>query len=189
MKKSRLFSASIALLLSTTAFAFDNVTPTDAYNLATTDPDTMILDVRTRYEWGFVGHPTEDKAGNGAELAGKVANVSFMVVDGEDLSPNQYFIEDVNKILAKNPNMKFITMCRSGSRSAAAAATLEALGIPVSNMIEGFEGGKDANGYRTVNGWKNSSLPYAAACDGNGYARYKFYLNPNGLMIPAQSNH
>lgn len=189
MRKIQTIGAAIALTLSSSAvFAYENVTPSEAYNLATTDPDTMILDVRTRYEWGFVGHPAEDKTGYGAELNGKVANITFMVVDGEELSPNKYFIEDVKKILAEKPNMKFITMCRSGSRSKAAAEALEAAGIPAMNMLEGFEGGKDTNGYRTVNGWKNSYLPYVAACDGNGYDRYKFVLNPNGNMIPAQAN-
>ncbi len=188
MKKGYAIGVMFALsVFSYGAFAYDNVTPSEAYNLATTDPDTMILDVRTRYEWGFVGHPAEDKTGFGAALEGKVANVAFMVVDGEALSPNKYFIEDVKKILSENPNMKFITMCRSGSRSRAAAEALEAAGIPVSNMLEGFEGAKDANGYRTVNGWKNSYLPYVAACDGNGYDRYKFVLTPSGNMIPSQA--
>lgn len=185
---TKLFSmgAAVALSLSSSIVsAFENVTPSDAYNLAMTDPDTMILDVRTRYEWGFVGHPAEDKSGMGAGI--NIKNVAFMVVDGEALSPNQYFIEDVKKILAEKPNMKFITMCRSGKRSVAAATALEAAGIAVSNMSEGFEGGKDARGYRTVNGWKNSGLPYAAACDGNGYDRYKFTLTPSGNMIPAQA--
>lgn len=189
MRKFYSIGAVIALALSSaTVSAYENVTPNDAYNLATSDPDTVILDVRTRYEWGFVGHPAEDKTGFGAALDGKVANVAFMVVDGSDLSPNKYFIEDVKKLMESNPNMKFITMCRSGSRSKAAAEALEAAGIPVSNMLEGFEGGKDDNGYRTLNGWKNHGLPYVASCDGNGYDRYKFVLNPNGMMIPAQSN-
>ncbi len=188
MKKNHTIGAMLALALSSSAaFAYDNVTPNEAYNLATTDPDTMILDVRTRYEWGFVGHPAEDKTGLGRALDGKVKNVAFMVVDGEELSPNKHFIEDVKKILAEKPNMKFVTMCRSGKRSRAAAEALEAAGIPVSNMLEGFEGGKDANGYRTVNGWKNSYLPYVAACDGNGYDRYKFVLTPSGNMVPSQA--
>lgn len=184
MKKLTLIGAAFSLALSSTAsFAYNDVTTYEAYDLATSDPDTMILDVRTRYEWGFVGHPT------GEALEGKVVNISVMVVNGEELSPNPYFIEDVKKILADNPNMKFITMCRSGSRSKVAAEMLDAAGIPASNMLKGFEGGKDAFGYRTVNGWKNSNLPYAAACDGNGYERYKYYLNPKGLMIPAQATH
>lgn len=189
MNKIQNIGAAIALALSSTSiFAFENVTPSDAYNMATSDPDTIILDVRTRYEWGFVGHPAADKTGYGAELNGKVINIAFEVVDGQNLAPNKYFIEDVKKILAEKPNAKFITMCRSGHRSSAAAAELEAAGIPVMNMVEGFEGATDANGYRTVNGWKNSSLPYVAACDGNGYDRYKFVLTPEGNMIPSQSS-
>ena len=184
----RSISALIALTLSSSAFAFENVSPVDAYELAKSDPNTMILDVRSRYEWGFVGHPSYNpKTAEGAELDGKVVNISYQVVTGEEMTTNTYFIEDVKKILAEKPNMKFITMCRSGSRSVAAATALEAAGIAVSNMSGGFEGGKDANGYRTKNGWKNAGLPYTAACDGNGYARYKFEIKSNGNMIQAQA--
>jgi hypothetical protein len=30
----------------------------------------------------------------------------------------------------------------------------------VFNIGKGFEGDKNSDGYRTVNGWKNSGLPY-----------------------------
>lgn len=188
MGKLKFLGAAIALTFSSTTFAYENVSPTDAYELAKSDPNTVILDVRSRYEWGFVGHPSYNpKTSEGAELDGKVVNISYQVVSGEEMVPNQFFIEDVKKMLETNPNLKFITMCRSGSRSAAAATALETAGIAVSNMAEGFEGGKDTNGYRTVNGWKNAGLPYTAACDGNGYARYKFEINKKGKMIPAQA--
>jgi len=188
MNKLKFIGAALALTFSSATFAFDNISPVDAYELAKSDPNTMILDVRSRYEWGFVGHPSYNpKTAEGAELDGKVVNISYQVVSGEAMIPNVFFIDDVKKILDTNPNMKFITMCRSGSRSVAAATALEAAGIAVSNMSEGFEGGKDANGYRTKNGWKNAGLPYTAACDGNGYARYKFEINNKGKMIPAQA--
>jgi len=33
-------------------------------------------------------------------------------------------------------------------------------------MIDGFEGGTDANGYRTVNGWKVIGCPYNFSATG-----------------------
>ena len=46
---------------------------------------------------------------------------------------------------------------------------LEAAGYTsVMNMLTGFEGGKDSDGYRTVNGWKVDGLPYNYSRDG-GY--------------------
>ena len=35
----------------------------------------------------------------------------------------------------------------------------------VYNLTQGFEGGKDENGYRTVGGWKNSGVPYTYNLD------------------------
>lgn len=188
MGKIHALGAAVALVFSSSVLAYENYTPYEAYNMAASDPDTVILDVRTRYEWSFVGHPAENKTGEGAELSGKVFNIAYKVYDGNGLSVNPSFVDDVKALMKSNPNMKFITMCRSGSRSVAAAVALEAEGISAANMLEGFEGGKDASGYRTLEqGWKNLGLPYTASFSGS-YDRYEYTLNPKGLMIPAQSN-
>ncbi len=150
---------SAALIISSTAHAYDNIYPSDAYVAATSDPYTYILDVRTNSEWIWVGHPGTDKQGNGAGLTGKVVNISWMISDDREWFKNPDFLDDVADMFKDNKDITLITMCRSGSRSAAAAAYLEANGFKVKNMIEGFEGGKDMYGYRTINGWKNG---YAA---------------------------
>jgi rhodanese-related sulfurtransferase len=156
MKKTILGTiTSAALLVSASAYAYDNINPADAYAATTTDANTYILDVRTDSEWIWVGHPGEDKLGNGAGLTGKVVNVSWMITKKKEWMLNPSFLSDISEIFGDNDDVTLITMCRSGSRSAAAADYLEANGYNVKNMVEGFEGGKDMYGYRTLSGWKN----------------------------------
>lgn len=159
-----------ALLLSSayTAHAYENVTPTEAYYMATTEADTYILDVRTRAEWDWVGHPGENRTGEGAALPGKVINIAYMIEYKGDLIVNPSLLIDVKNAFPNPAEVTLITMCRSGGRSIAAAEALEAAGYPfVKNMVTGFEGGKDGSGYRTVNGWKVDGLPYNYS--GEGY--------------------
>ena len=52
-------------------------------------------------------------------------------------------------------------ICRSGVRSVAAATALTAAGLgPAYNVLEGFEGPHDAQGHRSLAGWKNAGLPW-----------------------------
>lgn len=137
----------------------NDISPGEAYDMATTDPDVYILDVRTADEWIWVGHPDANKLGYGAELDGKVVNVSFKIVKKGAWVTNPSFVTDVAEIF-ENTGSTLITMCRSGNRSLAAQAKLRSAGYTVLNMCDGFEGQTDENGYRTVSGWKNDDLPY-----------------------------
>lgn len=144
--------------------------------MATSDANTYILDVRTDAEWRWVGHPGVNGTGEGTEgtysIADQTANISYKIFKRDDFIVNPRFIKDVNKLFAGNKNITIITMCRSGSRSVAAAEALEAAGYTnVYNMETGFEGDKDANKYRTINGWKVNGLPYTAS--GTGEYEYK----------------
>ncbi len=149
--------------------AFDDVIPSDAYALATSNAGYYILDVRTVAEWQWVGHPGINKAGEGAALTGKVLNISYEVSKKGQMILNDHFLKDVQDVFQDTSNVVLITMCRSGSRSKAAATVLEAAGYNVLNMVTGFEGSADTNGYRTVNAWKVEGLPYTSA--GEGYSR------------------
>lgn len=155
-------------LLSSTAFAFEDVTPAEAYFKATTEANTYILDVRTDAEWTWVGHPGANKLGEGSALDNKVTNISYKIEYKKDFIINPSFIADVQQLFPNPAEVTLITMCRSGKRSVAAANALEAVGyVNMKNMVTGFEGGKDANGYRTVNGWANDGMPYSYS--GEGY--------------------
>ena len=142
------------------ASAFDSVDPATAYAMATSNPKVFILDVRTPEEWLWVGHPGKNAAGEGAALDGKVVNISWEKEKKGALILNPSFLTDVAEAFADDPSIVLLLMCRSGKRSAAAAAALEAAGYSVLNVATGFEGAVDSRGYRTVNGWKVLGLPY-----------------------------
>ncbi|MDJ0807392.1 MAG: rhodanese-like domain-containing protein [Gammaproteobacteria bacterium] len=153
-----------SILATTSVYAWTNVTSEEAFQCATEQDDCYILDVRTPDEWRWVGHPGTNKAGVGEELEDKVANISWLVQWRNELVKNWFFLRDVETafgIPGDDDELTLITMCRSGSRSKAAADALEAAGYTkVFNMTHGFEGARDASGYRTVNGWKVEGFPY-----------------------------
>lgn len=163
--KNQLITIVLLILLafSGNASAYYDVTPSEALNMVATQ-GAYILDVRTPEEWNWVGHPGENKLGEGLELEGYVLNVSYMVYHkghskGDVLIVNTQFVKDVERLIGKD--VTIISMCRSGGRSVEAALALEEAGFTnVYNMLYGFEGEKDAAGYRTINGWKVEGLPY-----------------------------
>lgn len=166
MKKMAYAFGAMLLATSAASFAFDNVTPTEAYILATSDSNVYILDVRTDAEWKWVGHAGKNKQGEGAALEGKVVNVAYKIDHKGSMIVNPSFLSDVQGLFDENPNAVLITQCRSGDRSVAAATLLESNGYQVKNMVTGFEGGTDMYGYRTVSGWANDGLPYSYSATG-----------------------
>ncbi len=168
MLKVVVLALSLAAASAVGAQAFENITPAEAYTLAANDANAYILDVRTLAEWQWVGHPGKNKLGEGAALAGKVVNISYQIENKGAMIINPSFLNEINELFGSNPNAVLIAMCRSGQRSSAAAAVLEAAGYRALNMVTGFQGGSDSSGYRTVNGWVNDGLPYTYS--GAGYA-------------------
>lgn len=54
-----------------------------------------------------------------------------------------------------------VVICRSGNRSAHTANILAQLGFTqVYTVTDGYEGDRDGQGRRSVNGWKNAGLPW-----------------------------
>ena len=77
-----------------------------------------------------------------------------------DGARNQDFIEQLAGVVKKEQPVMFI--CRSGARSHQAAVAASQAGWQEAyNVIEGFEGDKDAEGHRNaVGGWKFARLPW-----------------------------
>lgn len=73
---------------------------------------------------------------------------------------NPAFLEELAKAVKKDEPVMFL--CRSGVRShQAAIAATQAGWKEAYNILEGFEGDKDANGHRnTVGGWRKAGLPW-----------------------------
>lgn len=141
----------------------DEVDPITAYSLLQTQPGAVLVDVRTRAEWGFVGVPDLTATGRSPWF---VEWASFPA-----MARNPGFLDELMARVRDEAGgqlpERFLFLCRSGARSMAAARTVaEALGAEgiaahCSNVGEGFEGDLDAEGRRgRLNGWKVRGLPW-----------------------------
>lgn len=171
MKRQIIAIMMLALMIfAGNAFAEDlpfpnQMTSQEAFYEVVNYENVFILDVRTPEEWIWVGHPGENKSGDGADLEGYVVNVPYKVYHegkskGDELIVNRKFVKSVKRLFYKD--VRLILMCRSGGRSTSAAYALADAGFTdVWNMTFGFEGQKDEDyGYRIVNGWKFEGFPY-----------------------------
>lgn len=134
-------------------------TPQEAWESLAASPDALLVDVRTRPEWAFVGVPDLSSLGR-ETLFCEWAQFPAM-------APNPRFVEDVAAAAAKAGARTIFFLCRSGARSQAAAlatrAHFAATGAAVAcvNVVEGFEGDLDGAGRRGGrNGWKARGLPW-----------------------------
>lgn len=133
--------------------------PDAVWQEISSDSDAVLVDVRTRPEWAFVGFPDLSALGRKAILTEwqKYPTMEF----------NAEFAEDLDLALkGSNPSSVYF-ICRSGQRSRAAARHFkevsEARGRPVRcvNVSEGFEGVLDEFGHRSqIDGWKRRGLPW-----------------------------
>ena len=119
--------------------------PAEAWQLMQ-EAGATLVDVRTRAEWAWVGR-----------VPGSI-EIEWNTWPGR--VPNQEFLAQ----LAASAHKDTITMflCRSGVRSSSAAAAASAAGYTRSfNVLQGFEGDKDASGHRNnVGGWRVANLPW-----------------------------
>lgn len=122
------------------------VTPAEAHQLFS-EGVAVIVDVRTRPEWEFVGHV------EGAPL------VEWRAYGAAEPDPRF-----ADKLAARfRPDTAILLLCRSGVRSHHAAIAAAQAGFTrVFNILEGFEGDQDDEGRRgTVGGWRHAGLPWA----------------------------
>lgn len=130
-----------------------DVTPEQAWEALTSDPDAVLVDVRTTAEWTYVGIPDVSELGKQTHL---VEWVTF-----PEGVPNGAFVDQLRSAgIAQGTNVYFL--CRSGVRSVAAAEAATAAGLgPAHNVLDGFEGNPDGRGRRgTISGWKFAGLPW-----------------------------
>lgn len=122
------------------------LTPDEAYELLEHLGNAVLVDVRSQAEWQFVGTVPE---------ALRIELRSF-----PGMVPNPNFAPQLTQQVDKEKLVMF--MCRSGARSDEAARLASTLGYAtVYNVLEGFEGDKDAEQHRgRVNGWKGRGLPW-----------------------------
>lgn len=129
------------------------VTPQEAHELIQGNPAVRLVDVRTNAERDWVGRVAIDDAQHGA--------VQWSMYPGG--VPNPDFLAQLADVAGKDDVLLFL--CRSGVRSRHAAKLATENGYANSfDILEGFEGDKDADGHRkTVGGWCKAGLPWLGA--------------------------
>lgn len=133
--------------------------PQDTWNALENDPDSVLVDVRTKAEWSFIGCPDLSMLGNTMHC--------IEWAQYPDMSINQRFVEQLKDNLGGATPSRLFFLCRSGVRSMRAAETvseaLNSAGLSVDcvNVAEGFEGDLNAEKHRGgLNGWKARGLPW-----------------------------
>ncbi|OQK16846.1 sulfurtransferase [Methyloprofundus sedimenti] len=125
----------------------ENLTPHQSWALMQANPDAVLIDVRTKVEHDFVGHPL-----NAVHIPWKEA---------PDWQLNPEFIAQVKRAV-KDSSVPVLLLCRSGARSLAAAEALQQAGFKhLVNILDGFEGDVDKHKHRgNLGGWRFSQLPW-----------------------------
>lgn len=129
------------------------VTPAEAYELLRSDPTVKLIDVRTNAERDWVGRVAIPETQHAA--------VQWNTYPGSVQNPA--FLEELSRVAGKEEVLLFL--CRSGVRSRHAAKLATENGYAhCFDILEGFEGDKDADGHRkTVGGWCKAGLPWMGA--------------------------
>lgn len=127
--------------------------PSEAWDLLARDAEAVLVDVRSRPEWMFVGIPDL------SALRKQPVLLSWQDFPAMTVNP-----DFPNRLAETVPSRTtpLLFLCRSGARSRAAAMALTAEGYSrCFNIAEGFEGNLDANRHRgQVGGWKAAGLPW-----------------------------
>jgi len=120
--------------------------PGEAYQIWKEAPNARLVDVRTRAEWDWVGRIPD------------AVEIEFLTYPGS--KPNPSFLPELEQTVDKEALVMFI--CRSGARSHNTAALATQAGYAACyNVLEGFEGDKDAAGHRNAKGgWRAAGLPW-----------------------------
>jgi len=133
--------------------------PTETWDTLKNDQASVLIDVRTKAEWGFVGCPDLSKLGN------KMHCIEW--AQYPEMSVNPRFVEAVQEALDGATPSKIFFICRSGARSLRAAEAVSNAMIEAGqdcdciNVAEGFEGDLNPEKHRGgLNGWKARGLPW-----------------------------
>ncbi|MFC3230863.1 rhodanese-like domain-containing protein [Marinibaculum pumilum] len=130
-----------------------DVTPREAWEVLSSNPDAVLVDVRSAAEWTFVGLP--DLRG----LQKQPLLVAWQDFPG--MTPNAGFLQSLqDEIPGRDAPVFFL--CRSGGRSRSAAIAATAAGFAACfNVAGGFEGNLDEAAHRGQrDGWKAQGLPW-----------------------------
>lgn len=121
--------------------------PAEAHAILQNQTGAKLVDVRSRAELDFVGR-----------VPGSV-EIEWKSYPG--MKPNPQFVDQLKQQVPADAVVMFL--CRSGGRSHETAAAAAQAGYrDAYNVLEGFEGDRDAGGHRnTTGGWRKRGLPWS----------------------------
>ena len=125
----------------------------EAWDLLTSDPKSVLIDIRTAAEWAYVGGPDLSALNKDA------LRISWQLFP--DMSKNPDFLCELSAAVP-DKETTLLFLCRSGVRSISSSISATAAGFANSfNVLNGFEGDKDDISHRgSLTGWKAESLPW-----------------------------
>ena len=131
-----------------------DLTPQQAWDLLTSDPSAVLVDVRTDGEWRDVGVPDTAPLDRraGARRVGRHPSGR----------PNPQFLEQLEEAGVTGGARRVPVPLGPALDRRRAAATAAGLG-PAYNVLEGFEGASGADGHRGHHGWRAAGLPWRQA--------------------------
>jgi rhodanese-related sulfurtransferase len=137
------------------------LTPKGAYKALKANPKIVFIDVRDPIEMSFVGYAI----GTDKNIPHAIATHEFDPQRGRyKMKPNPNFLVEVKTLIIREGVTKsdpIFVACRSGTRSTKFVRKLIKEGYTnVWNLVEGFEGDKNKEGFRDLNGWRNANLPW-----------------------------
>ncbi|MCX5478169.1 rhodanese-like domain-containing protein [Kaistia geumhonensis] len=143
--------------LSQSATFAGDVSAAEAWEGLAGEPQAMLIDVRTKAEWAYVGIPNLSAIGKDVLLVewqsypAMAVNTDFAEVLSAELE---------RRSVGRETALYFL--CRSGVRSLAAAKAMAEAGYDrCFNVAGGFEGPLDGARHRgEVDGWKAAGLPW-----------------------------
>ena len=135
------------------------ISPSEAYKILQENPNSLLVDVRTREEIDFVGFVDL------SQTSVKTILLPWKIYP--NMAVDEAFTDKLSALVVKhfssNPEeTNLLFLCRSGNRSLEAALFMSDLGYHnCYNIINGFEGSHDELGHRgQTNGWKAKNLPW-----------------------------
>jgi rhodanese-related sulfurtransferase len=138
-------------------YTVDEVDVASTWSTLQGNPRSQLVDVRTRAEWTYVGIPDLGALGKRAVL------VEWQTFPDQSVDPRfaDRLAQELQALGVQLDDDLFF-ICRSGSRSLAAAKAMASAGYRAChNVSEGFEGPLDDDRHRGIlSGWKATGLPW-----------------------------
>lgn len=144
-------------MVSETSPVAENVPVEATWRRLAENTDSVLIDVRTRAEWNYVGVPDV------TSLRKETVLVEWQGFP--DNRPNPAFVVELTErltALGASRDTELYFICRSGARSQSAAQAMLKAGFKrCFNVADGFEGPLDDNRHRgSRGGWKAQGLPW-----------------------------